>query len=380
MHSYIWKGLIGVAFTGGLLALGAGVAYADSTTSGDDGTGSGSQAVVGLNLPISIGGSSVSVLGDSSSSGSTTTPPAAPAAPSGSTSGDVSLLGGSQALLDVHAPVAVGGNAISVIGDSGASSSTVGSGSAAGASGSGAGSTGAGSTGSGSTSADDSTLGGTQVLGDVSAPVTVSGNAISVAGDSTSGGSFAGQSADGSGSTAPAAGPSTTGDNSTLGGTQVVPDVTAPVTATGDAISVVGDSTSGGGTSGSTSGTGTGGGTGGGTGATPPLTTGDGSILGGSQIAPTVTAPITIGGDAVSVIGDSTTTPSDPGQPGTVGGVDTFPPTTNPGTISAAALSSQALAETGVNALPGLIAGLLLLLAGLGVAVRGVIGRKMARS
>ena len=142
MQSFIWKALLGVAFTGGLMALGAGVAYADNTTSGDDGTGSGSQAVIGLNLPITVGGNAISVLGNSSSAGSSAAPTSGGSAPSGNTNGNTSLLGGTQALVDAHAPVTVSGNAISVIGDSGTASSSVGSGSAAGATGSGVGSTG----------------------------------------------------------------------------------------------------------------------------------------------------------------------------------------------------------------------------------------------
>ncbi len=364
MKSYIWKGLIGVAFTGGLMALGAGGAYADNTTSGDDGTGSGSQAVIGLNLPITVGGNAISVLGDSSSSDSTTTPPASGGAPSGSTTGNVSLLGGTQALIDAHAPVTVGGNAISVIGDSGSASSAVGSGSGSAA--------GAGGSGAGTTSGDHSTLGGTQVLGDVSAPVTVSGNAISVAGDSSSTGSMAGESATGSGSTGDTTGgttgATTSGDDGILGGTQVVPDVAAPVTATGNAISVVGDSTSSGATAGTGSGTGTVGGVD--TGIPGVTTSGDSGILGGTQIAPVVSAPITVGGDAVSVIGDSSTTSGDPGNGGgEVGGVDTFPPATG---TTPAALSVASLAETGVPALSALALGILLLMAGLGVMVKGV--------
>src|SRR3954470_12139340 len=299
MHSFIWKGLIGVAFTGGLMALGAGVAYADNTTSGDDGTGSGSQAVLGLNLPITLGGNAISVLGDSSSTGSSATPPASGPAPTGNTNGNVSLLGGTQALLDAHVPVTVSGNAISVIGDSGSASSSVGSGSVAGATGSGVG-------GTGTTSGDHSVIGGTQVLGGVSAPVTLSGNAISVAGDSSSTGSFAGQSAAGSGSTDPGAGATTSGENGILGGTQVVPSVAAPVGATGNAISVIGDSSSGGSTGGTRSGS-----VGGVDTGIPGITTsGDQGILGGSQIAPAVGLPITLGGNVVSVIGDSSTTPS----------------------------------------------------------------------
>ena len=368
MQSFIWKALVGVAFTGGLLAVGAGVAYADNTTSGDDGTGSGSQAVIGLNLPITLGGNAISVLGDSSSTGSSATPPAAGPAPSGNTNGNVSLLGGTQALVDAHAPVTVSGNAISVIGDSGSASSTVGSPAGATGSASSDGSSG----GSGTTSGDHSTLGGTQVLGDVAAPVNVTGNAISVAGDSTSDGSFAGQSATGSGSTDPAStgGATTSGDSGILGGTQVVPDVAAPVTATGDAISVIGDSSS----TGSSTGTATGTVGGVDTGIPGVTTSGDDGILGGSQIAPAVSAPVTIGGDAVSVIGDSSTTSGNPGTGGTggtVGGVDTFPPTT-----TTAALSVQSLAETGVPALSGLLLGLLLLMGGIGVMLRAVALRR----
>jgi len=205
-----------------------------------------------------------------------------------------------------------------------------------------------------------------------------------VVGDSSSNGSTAGssagQSATGSGSTDPSSGATTSGDNAILGGTQVIPAVGAPVTASGDAVSVIGDSSSGGASGGATSGSG--GGTGGGsvggidTGLPAVTTSGDQGILGGSQIAPAVSAPITVGGDAVSVIGDSSTMPGDPGSGGgsgggSVGGVETFPPTT-----STAALSVQALAETGVAAVPVLALGILLLMAGIGVMLHRVAARR----
>jgi hypothetical protein len=189
-----------------------------------------------------------------------------------------------------------------------------------------------------------------------------------VAGDSSSDGSFAGQSASGSGSTDPDASGSnatTDGDNGTLGGTQVAPDAAVPVTATGDAISVIGDSSS--------SGASTGGGIAGVDTGTPGVTTsGDDGILGGSQLAPAVTAPVTVGGDAVSVIGDSSTTSGSGdtgGSGGDVGGVDTFPPATG---TSVADLSVDALAETGVPALSALALGILLLMTGIAVTLRKV--------
>ncbi|MES1212107.1 MAG: hypothetical protein ABUT11_01025, partial [Leifsonia sp.] len=94
---------------------------------------------------------------------------------------------------------------------------------------------------------------------------------------------------------------------------------------------------------------------------------GDSAILGGSQLAPAVSAPITVGGDAVSVIGDSSTTSGSGGTGGSVGGVETFPPSTG---TSTAALSVSALAETGVPALGGFALGILLLMGGIGVVLR----------
>ena len=118
MNGIIKRGLWTVLVTGGLLALGAGVAYADDTTSGDDGVGSGSQALLGLNLPISVGGNGISILGDSSSSGASNTGGTGGSSPSVWTGGTDSLLGGSQGVVDANAPITVSGNAISVLGDS----------------------------------------------------------------------------------------------------------------------------------------------------------------------------------------------------------------------------------------------------------------------
>ena len=74
--------------------------------------------------------------------------------------------------------------------------------------------------------------------------------------------------------------------------------------------------------------------------------------------------PITIGGNAISVIGDSTT---GGGQPGEVGGETTTPPAGDPGTttagLSPAALSVSALAETGSALLPWALAFALMLMA-----------------
>lgn len=73
--------------------------------------------------------------------------------------------------------------------------------------------------------------------------------------------------------------------------------------------------------------------------------------------------PVTVGGNAVSVVGDSTT---GGGQPGEVGG-ETITPPAGPGTaggLTTAALSVSALAETGSALLPWALAFAVALLAG----------------
>jgi hypothetical protein len=267
------------------------------TTSGDDGIASGSQAVVDVTIPVDVSGNAISVLGDSEQSGATTeaAPAAAPVetAPVATTTGSDSLLGGTQGLVNIDIPVTVGGNAISVLGDSSSTGSSSESGEATAPAAPAAGTT-------ASTTGEDGILSGTQVVPNVSAPVTLGGNAISVLGDSESSGSSTTSAPSGAGTTG--TGASTTGQDSILGGTQVLGDVGAPVTLGGNAITLIGDaeSTDSSTTAGST-------GTGAGNGAT---TNGDDAVLGGTQVAPTVGAPVTLGGNAITLIGDAESTDS----------------------------------------------------------------------
>src|SRR5689334_20499651 len=179
MHSYVRRGLEVALVVGGGILFFAGQASADEGTTGAGSVLGGNQAAVSVVVPVSVTGSSISVVGDSDSSGATA--PAAPAAPRvsvGSTSGEDSAAGGNQAPVAVSVPVTVSGNAVSVLGDSSSSGSTA----TAPAGGS------TGSSGS-STSGEDSIAGGNQVAVPVTAPVAVSGNAVSVLGDSSSSGS-----------------------------------------------------------------------------------------------------------------------------------------------------------------------------------------------
>lgn len=177
MNTYVSRGLWTVLLTGGFLALGAGVAHADSGTSGENGIASGTQGILGIELPVQLGGNAISILGDTDSSGATTGAPAGDAASSGGTSGSGSLLGGTQLLTELGVPVTLGGNAISVLGDA----SSSGAGTVSGES----------STGGqeGSTSGTAGLLGGTQLLAELGVPVTLGGNAISVLGNASTTGS-----------------------------------------------------------------------------------------------------------------------------------------------------------------------------------------------
>ena len=80
-----------------------------------------------INLPVTVGGNAVSVIGDSESSDATTVVDAGSGSGSGGdawTSGEGSILGGTQVVPDLSLPVTIGGNAVSVIGDSTTGGST----------------------------------------------------------------------------------------------------------------------------------------------------------------------------------------------------------------------------------------------------------------
>jgi hypothetical protein len=287
MNKYVSRGLWTVLVTGGFMALGVGVAHADTGTSGTDGIASGTQGILGIEIPAQLGGNAISVLGDADSSGASTSAPAADASsgPGGTTSGTDSVAGGTQLLPDLGVPVTLGGNAISVLGDasSNGAATTPASGSDdAGAS-------------SGTTDGTDGTLSGTQVLGDVGAPVTLGGNAISVLGDASS--SDAG-TASGSADAGDQEG-STSGTDGMLGGSQVLADVGVPVTLGGNAISLLGDASSEGSATVPT----------GSDDADAPSGTTDGTdgTVAGTQVLGDVGVPVTLGGNAISVLGDAST-------------------------------------------------------------------------
>jgi hypothetical protein len=330
MKKIILRALYGALLVGGLTFLGATAADAADTT-GEDGLMSGSQVVATVAAPIDAVANAVSVVGDSDASAPTVDDVAEPA----------------TTVAEEPAPV-------EPVAEPGAE-----------------------------TSGEDGVASGTQVVPDVAVPVTVAGNAISVLGDSSSGGSVAGDS-ESAGTTASGA-PTTSGSDGVVSGTQVVPDVAVPVTVAGNAISVLGDSSSGS-AAGQTDGSGEG------AAAVAPETSGEDGIVSGTQVAPAITVPITVSGNAISVIGDTATeeptvgtgvdtgndgTPTDPSNPGvqpgsvlpgssgTSGGVAGGVTLTGTGTLAPAALAVEALASTGpVDGASSLLLSLAALIAG----------------
>jgi hypothetical protein len=344
MKIFLSRALWGVLIAGGITIFGAAAANA-AETNGDDGLLSGTQAIIDVNLPVTVGGNAVSVIGDSTTSAPAPAPASAPApAPaSGTTSGEDGVASGSQAIVNVDVPINVQGVAVSGVGDATTSSAPAAPAPAPAPV----------TVAAPATSGEDGIGSGTQALVSVNAPVTVTGNAVSVVGDSTVTNGTTGTTGGSTMGSGPSVGsPMTSGEDGILGGTQVIPVVNAPVTVTGNAISVIGDSSVTNGTTGGTAGGST---TGSGPSVGSPTTSGEDGILGGTQIIPVINAPVTFGGNAVSGIGDSTVTggtagwpmgsgpsvgsPTTSGEDGILGGTQIIPVINAPVTIGGNAIS-----------------------------------------
>lgn len=213
----------------------------------------------------------------------------AAAAASADTTGKHSIAGGTQILAPVTAPASVHGNAVSVLGRSSTSSAATG-----GAAQSPTASRSAGAT----TSGTRGLASGTQVVSPVTVPVNVSGNAISALGSSST--STASTNATRtSGTDAGGTAASTSGDGGAGSGTQVVAPVSAPLNVEGNAISVLGTSST------TSSGAGPNGSGGSRAGADPASTSGSHSAGSGTQVLIPVNAPVAADGNAIAVLGRS---------------------------------------------------------------------------
>lgn len=321
MHRYIKRALWGAVIAGGITLIGSTAAGA-AETGGEDGLLSGTQLLAPVEVPVSVVGNAISLLGSSSveAPAPASAPAPAPAPAEASTDGSSGVGSGSQAIVEVSLPITVSDNAIAVLGGSEVSGGEA----SEGTTGEAAAPAPDAPADAATTSGTDGVLSGTQALLGAEVPVTVSGNAVSVLGESSVTGASGGDAA------APASGP--------------------------------------------------------GAGLSLPVTSGLDSLLGGTQLALPVSVPITVGGNAIGILGESTvstpgTTPAagpgtDPGtNPGTNPGTD---PGTNPGTnpgggsgtdrVPAAAATLSAAAGGGALAVTGgpgplpLLAGAALLL------------------
>ncbi|WP_433249034.1 chaplin family protein [Streptosporangium sp. CA-135522] len=212
----------------GVMTLGSGTAFAD--TSGDHSIGGGNQVNVPITLPIDISGNSAAVAGesDAASTGGASVENAGGGTIPGETSGRGSVLGGNQVNAPIAAPINACGNAVAIFG-----------GSEAGCKGGAAvKNTGKAGGGGNRTNGDHSVLGGNQVNVPITAPINACGNAVAIFGDAVAGckGGAAVKNT-GKGATG---GNRTSGRSSVLGGNQVNAPITAPINICGNAVAVLG--------------------------------------------------------------------------------------------------------------------------------------------
>ncbi|HWG99081.1 MAG TPA: chaplin family protein [Pilimelia sp.] len=233
MKTWARKSLkVGVLSAGILLAAG-NAAQADWNTSDNDGAVTGNQLLAGIDAPINISGNAVGVLGDAAAVSSTGGNRAGAQEAGELTTGDNGgAVTGNQLLVPVQIPVDVCGNAIAVLGDAAASCG-------AGGNGGGDYDKESGRAGNATTGNNGGLVTGNQLLASVTAPITITGNAVAVGGDAAA---VAKGNGGGNGGGANEAGSWTTGDNDGLGtGNQVGAIVDVPVNVCGNAVAVLGD-------------------------------------------------------------------------------------------------------------------------------------------
>ena len=148
------------------------------------------------------------------------------------------------------------------------------------------------------TSGENGTGSGNQVEADVEAPVDASDNQVTVIGDGNQ--HEGGTSEPQNGVEPDADADHTSGDDGTLSGNQVEAEAEAQVELTGNQVTVIGeDNTSGGSTSDTCQDEGT---------SSGDTTNGDDGTLSGNQVDVDADAPVDASGNQVTVIGDENTT------------------------------------------------------------------------
>ncbi|GLW66038.1 hypothetical protein Arub01_42820 [Actinomadura rubrobrunea] len=143
------------------------------------------------------------------------------------------------------------------------------------------------------TNGASSVLGGNQVNVPISAPIDISGNSVAVAG--TAGASSQGGARVDNG-TGGGGGQATSGRSSVLGGNQVNVPISAPISACGNTVAIIG--TAGANCTGSAKVTGNGTGGGG-----SRVTTGRSGVGSGNQVNAPISAPVDVCGNAIALLG-----------------------------------------------------------------------------
>uniref|UniRef100_UPI00035EBB77 hypothetical protein n=1 Tax=Nocardiopsis halophila TaxID=141692 RepID=UPI00035EBB77 len=348
MRKWVRTSAKAALLTAGFVALGAGVSFADSApvTSGNGSIGGGNQIVGNADVPVNVSGNAIA-LGGSTANATSKDTGAHVIDPSGDdgpvTSGNGSAVGGNQLVGDADVPVNVSGNAVGAIGGvAGAASKDTGAiVSEDGGAGNGGGDNGdnGGDNGDGYrtsqlapatgglvdklseaseplhvqghgvdagpvmrqshadvhdivTSGNGSIGGGNQVVADADVPVNASGNAVAgvlstaaAASDDT--GAFVEDGRDRE--------VITSGNGSVLGGNQLVGDADVPVNVSGNAVAGVLSTAAA-----TSKDTGASVVESGRTGQSSPITSGNGSVLGGNQGVVDADVPVNVSGNAVA--------------------------------------------------------------------------------
>ncbi|GLU50498.1 chaplin family protein [Nocardiopsis ansamitocini] len=232
MRKWVRTSAKAALLTAGFVALGTGVAMADTgeiETSGNGSVLSGNQIVANADVPVNVAGNAISAVGGVAGASAEDTGAVVLDRGRGEveTSGNGSVLSGNQIVADLDVPVNASGNAIAaVLSTAGASSEDTGSAVVH-------------QRGGGDeieTSGNGSILGGNQAVVDLDVPVNVAGNAISAVGG------VAGASAEDTGAVVFDRSRDeieTSGNGSIAGGNQLVVDGDVPVNVSGNAISAI---------------------------------------------------------------------------------------------------------------------------------------------
>ncbi|MBE2997872.1 hypothetical protein IDM40_03980 [Nocardiopsis sp. HNM0947] len=208
----------------GVLQQAAPIKHDDDSiaTSGNGSLLGGNQAVVDGDVPVNLSGNAISALGVSGANATDTEAEVEEQHQDVRASGNGSLLGGNQAVVDGDVPVTLSGNASSALGVSGANATD----------------TEAEVEGQHQdvrSSGNGSVLGGNQLVGDLDVPVNATGNGIGVLG--VAGANATDTEAEVEGQHQDVR---SSGNGSVLGGNQLVGDLDVPVNAAGNGIGVLG--------------------------------------------------------------------------------------------------------------------------------------------